>query len=170
MRGASEDLAKYVLKNPVEAVSMFESQLDQKIKDINDDSGKNPNPEKVMQDDKFPTKTQRYYVTFEGNFGRNHITPRGLKSNLMNQLVSVQGIVTRMGMVKPMIQTSVHYCEATRKGQIKSYNDNTNLAEMGEEKERIVSNDTFPTKDANDNPLSAEYGFCLYKDSQTITI
>ena len=82
---------------------MFESQLDQKIKDINDDSGKNPNPDKVMQDDKFPTKTQRYYVTFEGNFGRNHITPRGLKSNLMNQLVSVQGIVTRMGMVKPMI-------------------------------------------------------------------
>lgn len=149
---------------------MFESQLDQKIKDINDDSGKNPNPDKVMQDDKFPTKTQRYYVTFEGNFGRNHITPRGLKSNLMNQLVSVQGIVTRMGMVKPMIQTSVHYCEATRKGQIKTYNDNTNLAEMGDEKDKVISNDTFPTKDANDNPLSAEYGFCLYKDSQTITI
>jgi len=109
-------------------------------------------------------------VTFEGNFGRNHITPRGLKSNLMNQLVSVQGIVTRMGMVKPMIQTSVHYCEATRKGQIKTYNDNTNLAEMGDEKDKVISNDTFPTKDANDNPLSAEYGFCLYKDSQTITI
>ena len=89
LRGASDELAKYVLKHPVEAVSMFESQLDQKIKDINDDSGKNPNPDKVMQDDKFPTKTQRYYVTFEGNFGRNHVTPRGLKSNLMNQLVSV---------------------------------------------------------------------------------
>ena len=48
LRDASEDLAKYVLKHPVEAVSMFESQLDQKIKDINDDSGKNPNPDKVM--------------------------------------------------------------------------------------------------------------------------
>ena len=26
------------------------------------------------------------------------------------------------------------------------------------------------TKDANDNPLSVEYGYCLYKDSQIITI
>ena len=88
----------------------------------------------------------------------------------MNQLVSVQGIVTRMGIVKPMIQTSVHYCEATRKGQIKNYDDTTNLAEMGDEKERAIGNDMFPTRDANSNPLSAEYGFCLYKDSQTLTI
>lgn len=28
----------------------------------------------------------------------------------------------------------------------------------------------FPTKDQNDNPLSAEYGYCVYKDSQTVTI
>jgi len=32
-----------------------------------------------------------------------------------------------------------------------------------------ISN-AFPTKDPNDNPLSAEYGYCVYKDSQTITI
>ena len=41
-------LASYVLKHPVDAVSMFENQLDQKIKDIKDDTGKNPNPDKVM--------------------------------------------------------------------------------------------------------------------------
>ena len=75
-----------------------------------------------------------------------------------------------MGIVKPMIQTSVHYCEATRKGSIKNYEDNTNLAEMGDDKDRGIGNDLFPTRDANSNPLSAEYGFCLYKDSQTITI
>jgi DNA replication licensing factor MCM3 len=28
----------------------------------------------------------------------------------------------------------------------------------------------FPTKDSNDNALSAEYGYCIYKDSQIITI
>jgi hypothetical protein len=28
----------------------------------------------------------------------------------------------------------------------------------------------FPTRDQNDNPLSAEYGYCVYKDSQVITI
>ena len=32
------------------------------------------------------------------------------------------------------------------------------------------SNNAFMTKDGNDNPLSAEYGYCVYKDSQTITI
>jgi len=171
LRQFNTQLANYVTKHPVDAVSMFENQLDQKIKDIKDDTGKNPNPDKIMQDDKnFPTKTERYYVSFEGNFGRNHVTPRGLKSNLINQLVCVQGIVTRMGLVKPMIQTSVHYCEATRKGQIKTYNDNTNLAEMGDDRERPVGTDMFPTRDANDNPLSAEYGYCLYKDSQTVTI
>ena len=75
----------------------------------------------------FPTKTQMYYVNFEGNFGKNHVTPRGLKSDLVNQYIAVNGIVTRMSIVKPKIQTSVHYCEATKRGLIKSYNDQFNL-------------------------------------------
>ena len=36
-----------------------------------------------------------YHITFEGNLGRNLITPRGLNSNVINHLVAVQGIVTR---------------------------------------------------------------------------
>lgn len=128
------DLAKFVTKNPIEAVSWFEGELDRTIKEMNDDSGKGGNSEKQQastNDRAFPTKTKRYYINFEGNFGRNHVTPRGLKSNLVNQLVSVRGIVTRMGLVKPMIQTSVHYCEATKKGEVRHYDDSTNLAEMG---------------------------------------
>jgi DNA replicative helicase MCM subunit Mcm2 (Cdc46/Mcm family) len=31
------------------------------------------------------------------------VTPRGLKATLVNQFVSVQGIVTRMAIVKPKI-------------------------------------------------------------------
>ena len=105
LRRKDPDLARYVTKNPIDAVSMFEGELDRTIKDMHDDSGK-ANPDKQAQnaaDKAFPTKTKRYYINFEGNFGRNHITPRGLKSNLVNQLVSVRGIVTRMGLVKPMI-------------------------------------------------------------------
>lgn len=75
-------------------------------------------------------------MSFEGNFGANHITPRGLKANLVNQFVSVQGIVTRMAIVRPKIQTSVHYCEATKKGLIKHYTDDTNLADMAEDVQR----------------------------------
>jgi len=74
-----------------------------------------------------------------------------------------------MGLVKPKIQTSVHYCEKTKKGLIKHYHDQYNLAQAPEV-EGSEQNNAFPTKDANDNPLSAEYGYCLYKDSQSITI
>jgi DNA replication licensing factor MCM3 len=72
-----------------------------------------------------------------------------------------------MSIVKPKIQTSVHYCETTKRGMIKNYNDNFNLdsAQDGSD-----STNAFPTKDANDNPLSTEYGFCVYKDSQMVTI
>lgn len=107
-----------------------------------------------------------YYISFEGNFGKNYVTPRGLKANLVNRYVQVQGIVTKMTIVRPKIQTSVHYCETTKKGQIKHYNDHYNLAQLAEGASvgGGVSN-AFPTKDPNDNPLSAEYGFCVYKDS-----
>ena len=82
-------------------------------------------------------------------------------------MVAVQGIVTKMSLVKPRIQTSVHYCEATKRGMVRHYNDHNNIAEGEEGKE---GTNAFPTKDAHDNPLSAEYGFCVYKDSQVVTL
>jgi DNA replication licensing factor MCM3 len=90
-------------------------------------SSKTNNEKMAVASDNFPKKTQIYYINFEGNFGRNHITPRGLRSDLLNQYVQVSGIVTRMSIVKPRIQTSIHYCEETKRGHVKHYTDNTNL-------------------------------------------
>jgi DNA replication licensing factor MCM3 len=104
-----------------------------------------------MSNDKaFPTKVKKYYVNFEGNFGRNHVTPRGLKANLINQLVTVQGIVTRMSIVKPMIQTSIHYCEATKKGLVVNFQDDTNLGDLAEKENNNPGSGStaFPTQDA----------------------
>ena len=105
LRKFDPDLAKYVQRNPIDSVHLFEGTLDSMVKDMKDDSkGDNPEKQQSGQNDKaFPTKTKRYYVNFEGNFGRNLVTPRGLKANLINQLVSVRGIVTKVGLVKPMI-------------------------------------------------------------------
>ena len=111
-----------------------------------------------------------YYINFKGNVGRNYVTPRGLKSNLVNEMVQVQGIVTRITFVRPRIQTSVHYCESTKRGLIKNYNDKYNLADQADAEGNGEMNNAVPTKDNNDNPLSLEYGYCVYKDSQTITI
>lgn len=76
-----------------------------------------------------------------------------------------------MSIVKPKIQTSVHYCDITKRGLIKTYNDQFNLAQLADG-EGSVSEQTnaFPTKDQNDNPITPEYGYCLYKDSQMVTI
>lgn len=80
-----------------------------------------------------------------------------------------------MGLVKPMIQTSVHYCEATRKGKVVHYEDNTNLAEMGDEGRQgpmggMGGGQNMPVTDAEGNALTTEFGYCLYKDSQMVTI
>jgi DNA replication licensing factor MCM3 len=147
---------------------MFEDTLNVMVKNMQDDNGKQ-NSEKTAatsSDINFPKKVLTYYVNFEGNFGKNYVTPRGLKANLVNQFVQVQGIVTRMSLVQPKIQTSVHYCETTKKGLIKHYDDKFNLANLAEGATNLNDgNNTFPTKDNNDNPLSAEYGYCVYKDS-----
>lgn len=174
LRGQSQDLANFALKRPIDALNMFEQQLDQAVKDLKDDSGKGQNDKQAaMSNDKaFPTKVKKYYVNFEGNFGRNHVTPRGLKANLINQLVTVQGIVTRMSIVKPMIQTSIHYCEATKKGLVVNFQDDTNLGDLAEKENNNPGSGStaFPTQDAQGNKLTAEYGYCVYKDSQLVTI
>ena len=70
-----------------------------------------------------------------------------------------------MSIVKPKIQTSVHFCEETKKGMIKHYADDTNLAELAEDAIKIGDGrQNFPLEDANKNPLSVEYGYCVYKD------
>jgi adenosine/AMP kinase len=53
-----------------------------------------------------------------------------------------------MAIVRPKIQTSVHYCENTKKGLIKHYTDDTNLADMAEDVVRQNDgNAAFPVKD-----------------------
>ena len=105
LRGFDPNMANYVMRNPIDAVSMFEGELDRTIKEMQDDSAKGASEKQAAatNDKAFPTKTKRYYINFEGAFGKNLVTPRGLKADKVNQLVQVQGIVTRMGLVKPMI-------------------------------------------------------------------
>jgi len=108
---------------------MFEDSLNQIVREMQDDGGKLNSEKTAVQssDVNFPKKVKTYYINFEGNFGKNYVTPRGLKSALVNQFVQVQGIVTKMSIVKPKIQTSVHFCEQTKKGIVKHYNDVNNL-------------------------------------------
>jgi DNA replication licensing factor MCM3 len=73
--------------------------------------------------------------------------------------------------VKPQIQTSVLYFDETKKGLIKHYTDDNNLAEMAEDAIKLGDGRSgIPTEDANRNPLTTEFGYCVYKDYQVVTI
>ena len=73
LRQFNPRLANFVVKSPIDAIKMFENQLNGTIKGMNDvDGGKGGlNNEKTSNasDMYFPRKVQVYYINFEGNFG-----------------------------------------------------------------------------------------------------
>lgn len=170
MRQYRPKLSAYIVRDPIEAIKAFEDVLNAEIQHLKDDAGAKSEKTAQQADSKFPSKTEHYYVNFQGNLGKNYVTPRGLGSALVNKYVQVQGIVTKMSIVKPKIQTSVHYCEATKKGVVKHYRDHHNLAAQAEGAQIGGRDNVFPTKDPEGNAYSAEYGYCVYKDYQTIVI
>jgi len=90
---------------------MFEAKLNQMIKEMSDS---NVSSEKLMAaqgQSAFPTKKVIHKINILGGLGKNYITPRGLKAHLINSLVKVQGIVTRMSIVQQKLKQSYHYCE-----------------------------------------------------------
>ena len=58
-------------------------------------------------------KLHELQAGFEGNFGLNLVSPRGLLSTFLNNLVEVEGIVTKVSSVKPKLVRSVQFCPET---------------------------------------------------------
>jgi len=59
---------------------------------------------------------------------------------------------------------SVHYCETTDKGHVKSYSDQYEISELQN------MNNTYPTSDVDGNALVTEFGLCRYKGVQFLSI
>ena len=59
-----------------------------------------------------------YNLGFKGMLSSNMVTPRGLNSKMMFQLVKVCGIITKVSEVCSRLEHSVHFCEATDKGHV----------------------------------------------------
>lgn len=78
-------------------------------------------------------------------------------------MVCVEGIVTKVSLVRPKVVRSVHYCPETKKVIERKYTDLTSL-------EAVPSSAAYPTKDEDGNLLETEYGLSIYKDHQTLTI
>lgn len=96
-------------------------------------------------------RDKEFYVGFEGSFGSKHVTPRSLSARNLNNLICVEGIVTKCSLVRPKVMKSVHYCPVTKKSMERMYTDLTSL-------EAYPSSGAYPTKDEEGNPLETEYG------------
>lgn len=113
-----------------------------------------------------PDQTARdtvYYCAWAGNFGLNACNPRTLSSQHLNNMVSVEGIVTRCSLIRPKVVRSVHYNEAKDKFHFREYQDQTMT-------NGVTTSSVYPQEDDEGNPLTTEYGFCTYRDHQTISI
>lgn len=105
----------------------------------------------------------QFHIGLCGSFGSRHVTPRTLMSHFINNTVCVEGIVSKVSLVKPKIVKSVHYCPATKKTIERRHYDLSSL-------EYHPSSNVLDTKDEDGNPLELEVGLSLYKDHQTLTL
>ena len=117
-------------------------------------------------------KTKELPIGFEGSFGRQSVSPRSLSSSLLNQLVEVEGIVTKCSMIRPKLIKSVHLNPKSNEYTTREYRDDYSL-DVGipiNGRVRLPTGSAVPTKDSEGNPLDYEYGLCQYKDYQTVIL
>ena len=176
MRESEPQLTKMLLKYPLKLIPMMEKSLNDMSQTLKGE--KSIETKKTIQ----AQKEEILHINLQGMLGTHLVSPRGLTAELTNQYVGVQGIVTRISQVRPKLVYSVHYCEATTKGNVKEYNDQMKIAESSNTYGRPMNgnfelgntsgymNNTIPTRDINHNPLNLEYGFSKFRDHQTILL
>ena len=174
MRESDPTLVNMVLKNPLKIIPLMEKKLDE--------ISTNFKGEKVQSNTILSKKEEKLHLNLQGMLGTHLVSPRGLTAELTNQYVGVQGIVTRISEVRSKLVYSVHYCEETKKGNIKEYNDQMKIAESSNTygqplngnfeigKASGFMNNAIPQRDINHNPLTLEYGHSKFRNNQTILL
>ncbi|EXJ81819.1 minichromosome maintenance protein 3 [Capronia coronata CBS 617.96] len=152
IRAHSRELADGILYKPFDYSPAFDAALKNVIATI-------PNRAPFEQDE-----DRLYYVAYSGSFGDNTCNPRTLGSSLLNRMVCLEGIVTKCSLVRPKVVKSVHWSEKTGKFLYREYRDQTMSAHAP------ASLSVYPQEDGDGNPLVTEYGYCTYRDHQTISI
>lgn len=151
VRDHSSEVASGVVQRPFELSLAFNHALKQIVETI---------PQTRAD---HTTRDINYHCAWVGNFGLNACNPRTLSSDHLNQMVSIEGIVTRCSLIRPKVVRSIHYSEAKNKFHFREYQDQTMT-------NGITTSSVYPREDDDRNPLTTEYGFCTYRDHQTISI
>ncbi|KAK5175593.1 MCM DNA helicase complex subunit [Saxophila tyrrhenica] len=152
IRSHSRELADGLLNTPFD----YSQAFDRALKNIVNTLGNRPAHETAEE--------TLYYCAYVGSFGQYACNPRTLSSHLLNHMVSLEGIVTKCSLVRPKVVKSVHWNEAKHTFHFREYRDQTMTANGA------ASTSVYPTVDDENNPLVTEYGYCTYRDHQTISI
>ncbi|KAI9683385.1 MAG: MCM DNA helicase complex subunit [Trizodia sp. TS-e1964] len=152
IRSHSREIAKGLVDQPFDYAQAF----DQAIKNIITALPNRPAHETA--DDVM------YYCAYTGSFGEFSCNPRTLGSSHLNHMVSLEGIVTRCSLVRPKVVKSVHYNPKKNIFHMREYKDQTMTANAA------TTSSVYPQQDEDGNPLITEYGYCTYRDHQTISI
>ena len=155
MREISSELSEQCLQDPLSMIPWIEDVFEGHLKTLKED-GIIPHDDDSFDD---------FHLKFEGNFGKNTVTPRGLRSHSVNKLVKVKGIIVSVSNVKPRLVKSVHYCEADNTDMVKEYHDTYKVVQNAE---TIFQNNVIPTKKNEKDVLTMEWGLCEYKDIQKV--
>lgn len=166
LRKISDELPQKIISEPYVYVSPFEEV----IRDLVD-------LEREIDKSSLKSSLFNARVGFNGWFGRNHLTPRGLTARNVNQMVCVEGIISQCSIVKPKLVKSVHISKGHLIGQSDS-SGGTNQAFVEVRGHRDIScliKDRYvqsgvPSEDGHGNKMEVEIGLCRYKDSQKMTL
>ncbi|KAI5306798.1 MCM DNA helicase complex subunit [Ascosphaera pollenicola] len=152
IRSHNAELAHNVLTSPFDYTDAFNQALKQIVNTLPNRTPKETSEETV------------YYCAFVGAFGEYACNPRTLTSSHLNRLISLEGIVTKCSLVRPKIIRSVHYNESKDEFLFRTYRDQTMTATGA------TNLNVYPQQDDDGNSLITEYGYCTYRDHQTMSI
>ncbi|KAL8638096.1 MAG: hypothetical protein Q9228_004713 [Teloschistes exilis] len=152
IRSHNRELADGLLRTPFDFSQAFDQALKNVVIAI-------PNRPSIESAD-----NAMYYCAFVGSFGEFACNPRTLSSAHLNRMVSLEGIVTKCSLVRPKVVKSVHYNAKKEIFHFREYRDQTMTANGA------VSTSVYPQEDEDGNPLITEYGYCTYRDHQTISV
>ena len=85
------------------------------------------------------------------------ITPRNITSSILQQRVSLQGIITKCSQIRPLLQTAVQFCSFDNSLHTHDLTNADALVQL-------------PSKTIDNKPLELEPGLSTYRDFQTLVV
>jgi len=149
------ELWRRFLDDPMKHIPPFEDAFNDYIKNQTD-----------YDIQKHDVGQKTFHLGFDGAFGSRRCDPKEMQSSNITQLMCIEGIVTRISLVRPKMVQTVHYAEGAEEGsqwKTQNYRDATSF--RGD-----PTGSAYPTQTEDGHALATEFGLCTYEDNQTVFI